>query len=93
MDHNNLSLKIFGRTFDIKCSPSQVDKLKAAAALVDTQMRQQQPQVSDPARIAMMAALNLAHTVVSLREAKAGQMQAINEKLSQLTQEIDNVLG
>ena len=92
MNQDNLSLDIFGRTFHMKCPAAQVDKLKAAANLVNEEMQTLQSQVNGPDRIAIMAALNLAHTVLSLREVKGDQMQIVNEKLTQLKQQIDKAL-
>jgi cell division protein ZapA len=60
---NFLDVKIMGREYRVACTPEERDALLAAVALVDGKMREiaQRTRNTVAERVAVMAALNIAH--------------------------------
>ena len=64
---NFLDVKIMGREYRVACSPEERDSLVAAVDLVDNKMREiaQRTKNTIAERVAVMAALNIAHEHLS----------------------------
>ena len=64
---NFLDVKIMGREYRVACSPDERDGLLAAVDLVDNKMREiaQKTKNTIAERVAVMAALNIAHEHLS----------------------------
>jgi len=64
---NFLDIKIMGREYRVACMPEERDALLAAVTLVDGKMREiaQRTKNSVAERVAVMAALNIAHEHLS----------------------------
>ena len=64
---NFLDVKIMGREYRVACSPEERDGLLAAVDLVDNKMREiaQRTKNTIAERVAVMAALNIAHEYLS----------------------------
>ncbi|MFN4324509.1 MAG: cell division protein ZapA [Azonexus sp.] len=64
---NYLDVKIMGREYRVACSPEERDALLAAVELVDGKMREiaQRTKNTIAERVAVMAALNIAHEHLS----------------------------
>ncbi|MCD6055737.1 MAG: hypothetical protein K0R12_699 [Gammaproteobacteria bacterium] len=93
-DQDTMSVDILGRHFKIKCPQDKIPELQEAAALLDESMRTvRQSGVSGPDRIAIMAALNIAHELLLLREQKDKQINSMGERLHKLQQRIDQALS
>jgi cell division protein ZapA len=62
-ESNFLDVKIMGREYRVACAPEERDALLAAVALVDGKMREiaQRTRNTVAERVAVMAALNIAH--------------------------------
>jgi cell division protein ZapA len=60
---NFLDVQILGREYRVVCPSGEEDALAAAVRLVDAQMREisDKSKNSTPERVAVMAALNIAH--------------------------------
>ncbi|GHT92631.1 cell division protein ZapA [Betaproteobacteria bacterium] len=60
---NFLDVRILGREYRVVCPTGEEDALAAAVRLVDAQMREisDKSKNSTPERVAVMAALNIAH--------------------------------
>lgn len=58
-----LDVSLLGRDFKVACKPGEEAELREAVALVDRRMREIRDgsRNASPERVAMMAALNLAH--------------------------------
>ncbi len=63
LEPNFLDVKIMGREYRVACSPEERDALLAAVDLVDGKMREiaQRTKSTIAERVAVMAALNIAH--------------------------------
>ena len=70
---NFLDVKIMGRDYRVACTPEERDALLAAVDLVDGKMREiaQRTKSTIAERVAVMAALNIAHEHLSARPAAA----------------------
>lgn len=66
-DSNYLDVKIMGREYRVACSPEEQPALLAAVDLVDGKMREiaQRTKNTIAERVAVMAALNIAHEHLS----------------------------
>ena len=64
---NFLDVKIMGRDYRVACTPEERDALLAAVDLVDGKMREiaQRTKTTIAERVAVMAALNIAHEYLS----------------------------
>ncbi|WP_306602850.1 cell division protein ZapA [Azonexus sp.] len=65
---NFLDVKIMGREYRVACQPDERDALQAAVSLVDNKMRDiaQRTKNTIAERVAVMAALNIAHERLAL---------------------------
>ena len=102
---NFLDVKIMGREYRVACSPEEREALLAAVDLVDGKMRDiaQRTKNTIAERVAVMAALNIAHEHLS-RKAQSPETQAffepetevdisgIRARISDMEAELDAVL-
>jgi cell division protein ZapA len=72
-EQNFLDVKIMGRDYRVACTPEEHDGLLAAVELVDSKMREiaQRTRSTIAERVAVMAALNIAHEHLSAPGAAA----------------------
>ena len=88
------SLTIMGKEYRIACDPEEQDDLIHSAHQLDVQMRKMRDsgKITGPDRIAVMAALNLAHELQLAKNQNAILNQNLNECLTKLSHKIENVL-
>jgi cell division protein ZapA len=89
-----VSLTIMGKEYRIACDPEEQDALIHSAQQLDVQMRKMRDsgKINGPDRIAVMAALNLAHELELVKNQNSLLNQKLNECLIKLSQKIENVL-
>jgi cell division protein ZapA len=89
-----VSLTIMGKEYKIVCEPDEQDDLIRSAQQLDAQMRKMRDagKVSGSDRIAVMAALNLAHELQLMKTQNALLNRNLNECLARMNQKIENVL-
>ncbi len=65
-----LDVNIMGREYRVTCAPEERESLLAAVALVDERMRDiaGKSKSATPERIAVMAALNIAHETLAAQD-------------------------
>jgi cell division protein ZapA len=69
MTSTTLDITLQGREFRVACAPDEREDLLAAVALLETRMNEMAAQTrASGERLAMMAALNLAHELTSLKK-------------------------
>jgi len=69
---DTLDIKLMGREFRVVCAPEEREALTAAAALLEWEMtRIAKATKTSGERLAVMAALNLAHELATLKHAPA----------------------
>ena len=82
-----VAVRILDREYEVRCAEDEVAGLKASASDLDGRMRaiRDGRKVAGTDRVAIMAALNLAHENMQLRsnvEATAQRMGALAERLA-----------
>ena len=89
-----VSLIIMGKEYRIACDPEEQDDLIHSAQQLDVQMRKMRDsgKITGPDRIAVMAALNLAHELQMTKNQNAILNQRLSECLLKMSQKIENVL-
>lgn len=87
------AVEIFGEIYQVRGS-DQKEYLQSLADLVDRKMRQVAEHVKgDTARIAILAALNLAEELVQIQSRQEEERVEIREKVAELTEELTQALG
>jgi cell division protein ZapA len=98
MRQHTVTIDILDKSYQVSCEPEQEEELRQAARDLDDQMRaiRSTGKVIGLERVAIMAALNLSHQVLSLKsgdqldesqeEAIKGVTSLIDEALFQLRQ-------
>jgi cell division protein ZapA len=89
-----ISLTIMSKEYKIACEPEERDTLVRSAHQLDEQMRKMRDsgKISGPERIAVMAALNLAHELEMAKNQNALLNQQLAECLDHMKNKIENVL-
>jgi len=89
-----VSLIIMGKEYRIACDPEEQDDLIHSAQQLDVQLRKMRDsgKITGPDRIAVMAALNLAHELQMMKNQNALLNQRLSECLTKLSHKIENVL-
>ena len=90
-----VSIKILDKEYRIACQPDEQDGLLASARLLDARMREirQTGRVIGTDRIAVLAALNLAHDLVQLQRTSIGEGSETSRRLSRIQQRVAEVLS
>ena len=88
-----IDVDIFGSTYTVRGEQDR-GHLERTAELVDRKMREISQQVStvDTAKIAILAALNLADELLQQNQQQEGERVEIMEKVNQLTGELSSAL-
>jgi len=95
MEEKGVYVRILEKEFRIACAENQEQALREAALYLEKQMQQirQKGRVIGIDRMAMMAALNIAHELLTLKNSRQLEMEVlIAEKLRLLQEKIDGVL-
>jgi cell division protein ZapA len=89
-----VSLNILDKEYKIACAPDEKETLITTARELDRQMRKIRDtgKVSGADRIAVLAALNLAHDLVANNVGSGGQDTDMAARLADLRLKIENVL-
>ena len=81
---------ILGKDYQVACPEDQQDALIASARMVHQNMEKirNTGKVVGVDRIAVMAALNIAHELLSLQQDESQDIKKVNEKISQLKERV-----
>jgi cell division protein ZapA len=92
MPSTNTQVEIFGEVYSVRGSDEN-GYLQELASLVDRKMREVAERVKgDTARIAILAALNLADELFQIQSRQEGERVEIREKVAALTEELTHAL-
>ena len=88
-------VQILDKEYRIACQKGEQDVLLASAALLDQRMREIKAgaKVIGNDRIAVMAALNLAHELLEQKNRKDDSSQSINMRLRAMQEKIEFALN
>ena len=86
-------VEIFGATYHVR-GDKDPELLQDLAGLVDGKMREIAQQVStvDTAKIAILAALNIADELLQCRKQQEGERVEIQDKVTRLAERLEGVL-
>ena len=89
-----VELTIMGKEYKIACATDERNELVQSAHKLDVQMRQMRDsgKITGADKIAVMAALNLAHELELMKTQNAKLHQSLNECLARMTHKIENLL-
>jgi cell division protein ZapA len=94
MPRTGTEVEIFGAVYNVRGSEDR-GYLQGLADLVDRKMREVAEHVNpaDTARIAILAALNLADELMRMEKRQEGVRVEIREKVAELTEELTGALN
>lgn len=89
-----MAVRILDREYLVACPPDERDGLVAAAHLLDARMREIRSgnRMAGIDRIAVLAALNLAHELTQQKTGGGERERELTRTLDDLTRRIDGVL-
>lgn len=89
-----VNVKILDRDYTVGVGAEERDSLMAASRLLDAKMREIRGsnRMAAVDRVAVLAALNLAHELQQLRDENARQAVALQQTLSDLNRRLDRAL-
>ena len=87
-------LRLLDREFHIACAPDERPGLVAAAQFLDGKMRELKSNAKAPGfdRIAVLAAVSIAHELLTLRKENDSQEQVLTDGLASLRRKLDGLL-
>ena len=90
-----VSIRILDREYTVGVVPEERDSLAAAARLLDQKMREVRGanRMAAVDRVAVLAALNLAHELQQLRDERAGGDREVGRVLDALQRKLDDALS
>ena len=91
-----LDVSIMGRTYKVACTDDERDALLAAVEYLDRKMSEIKStgKVASAERIAVMAALNITHELLSCRDSGAGfDIEALKRRMNSMKATLDEVLA
>jgi cell division protein ZapA len=89
-----VTIRILDREYTVGCEPDERDGLTAAARLLDAKMREVRGgnRMAALDRVAVLAALNLAHEVQQLRDENERRDRELARTLGDLNRRLDGLL-
>jgi cell division protein ZapA len=90
---NVVSIKVLDRDYNVGCPPEQLESLQAAAKLLDAQMREIQGGHKSVSleRVAVLAALNIAHDLQMLKDSRIKSDGVIGRNLGEMNRKLDDL--
>jgi cell division protein ZapA len=89
-----VSVRILDREYTVGCAPDERDSLLAAAKLLDARMREIRSgnRMAALDRVAVLAALNMAHELKQLQELSEGRERDLRRTLDAMERSMDAAL-
>lgn len=94
-----LEVKLLGKDYRVACEPAERDALLAAVAFLDGRLQEIPGKTRGSGeRLAVMAALNLAHDYLALRDAPPGtaaalESESIQRRIDSIEAKLDESLA
>ena len=90
-----VGVRVLDREYTVGVKPGERDSLLAAARLLDQQMREIRGanRMAAIDRVAVLAALNFAHELQLLRDARKGHDRELAATIGELQRKLDTLLG
>ncbi|KGM51594.1 cell division ZapA family protein [Lysobacter concretionis Ko07 = DSM 16239] len=86
-------IRLLDREYTVGCEPDERDSLQAAAKLLDSKMREIRGgnRMAALDRVAVLAALNLAHELQQVRAENSGRDRELTRTLGDLNRKLDGL--
>jgi len=94
--HGTLDITLLGREYRVTCPPDERESLLAAVQLLETRMSEIGSRTrSTGERLAVMAALNLAHDLICLKQERGPRLDEapIKGKIESMINSLDGALN
>lgn len=90
----SVTVKLLNKEFQVSCPAGAEDQLNDAAHYLNQKMREirKTGRVIGIERMAIMAALNIAHELAMFRQQKEAYVQSVSEQIERLQIKIDDAL-
>jgi len=94
-DRDPISVSILGKDYRIGCEPGEDEALIKSARLLDARMREIRSagKVIGTDRIAVMAALNLAHELLNQESSQSDAASSSNKRIRSMRERIEIALN
>ncbi len=94
-DVDVVSILLLGKEYGVSCAPSERQNLLGAANYLDAKMREirDRGKVIGAERIAIMAALNIAHDLLRFKIQSEDQAKLVSRQIQVLQEKIDAALS
>lgn len=94
MNNEPLNLNIMGRDFCIACPDEEREEILLAAAYLDKKIQEikAEGKIVDSDRIALIAALQIAHELLTLRNGTGFDIDEFRRRIVSLRKKVDEVL-
>ncbi len=92
---NTIEVTLLGRTYRVACEESERESLLQAVAYLDAKMNEirKAGKVTGSERIAVMAALNVAHDLLSVRLGSGFDLGKAKRRISAIESKIDAAIA
>ena len=92
---NTIEVTLLGRTYRVACEESERESLLQAVAYLDAKMNEirKAGKVTGSERIAVMAALNVAHELLSVRLGSGFDLGKAKRRISAIESQIDAAIA
>ena len=89
-----VNITLLDREYTVGCGPDELESLLSAAKLLDSKMREVRGgnRMAALDRVAVLAALNLAHELQLLRKQSEGSDRELTRVLGDLNRRLDTLL-
>lgn len=89
------TVEVLGKSYQVKCPEHEVDALQQAASYLEEKMSEIRKvnHILSIDRIAVIAALNMTHQLLTVQQEKELYTQKINARLQELQNKIDSLSG
>ncbi|MHB1948379.1 MAG: cell division protein ZapA [Gammaproteobacteria bacterium] len=93
-DTTEITIKILGKSYQIKCPEDEASALQEAAFYLEKKMRETRDtsKVLSIDRIAVITALNMAHQLLELETQAIEKAHAIQQRLRDIQNKVDTAL-
>ena len=90
-----LDVSLLGREYKVACKESERSELLDAVALLDRRMREIRDtrKIAGSERIAVMAALNIAHELIDLKQKNMNEGSTVAQHVQMLKHKLEGVLS
>ncbi|MFT7650974.1 MAG: cell division protein ZapA [Limisphaerales bacterium] len=92
---HTVTVRILDKEYQVACSPEEVDSLTRSARFLDERMAgiRNSGKVVGLDRIAVMAALNIAHEYLTEGSQSTDQQDAVQQRLDRLSERVGQALA